>query len=128
MKHSEISSIILFHETCFLTSVVVQWLCILNLKGWSLPSKPEKSSIILFHETFYFIYFFFQTSVVVQWLCLLTLKGLTLSQSLRGFEPHSAQWYFISFSLYTFLSEVLASVMILDRNSLLKFVYIFLGF
>ena len=31
--HSEKSSIILFHETCFLTSVVVQWLCLLTLKG-----------------------------------------------------------------------------------------------
>ena len=31
--HSEKSSIILFREICFLTSVVVQWLCLLTLKG-----------------------------------------------------------------------------------------------
>ena len=31
--HSVKSHIILFHEICFLTSVVVQWLCLLTLKG-----------------------------------------------------------------------------------------------
>ena len=38
-----------------------------------------------------------------------------------GFEPYSTQWYFIFLPIH-FFSEVLASVMILGRNSLLKFV------
>ena len=43
-------------------------------------------------------------------------------RSRRGFEPHS-KWYFI-FLPIDFFSEVLVSVMILGRNSSLKFVLI----
>ena len=38
-----------------------------------------------------------------------------------GSKPHSAQWYFIFLPIH-FFSEVLASVLILGWNSLLKFV------
>ena len=40
-----------------------------------------------------------------------------------GSKPHSAQWYFIFLPIHIF-SEVLASVLILGWNSLLKFVLI----
>ena len=38
-----------------------------------------------------------------------------------GSKPHSVQWYFIFLPIHVF-SEVLASVLILGLNSLLKFV------
>ena len=38
-----------------------------------------------------------------------------------GSKPHSVQWYFIFLPIH-FFSEVLASVLILGWNSLLKFV------
>ena len=41
----------------------------------------------------------------------------------HGYEPHSAQWYFIFLPIHVF-SEVFASVLILGQNSLLKFVSI----
>ena len=80
----------------------------------------ENSSIILFNETC------FLTSIMVQWLYRMTLKARRCRRSHRGFEPLSPVVFHISpYSLlYTLFSEVLASVMILGRNSLLKFVWI----
>ena len=60
---------------------------------------------------------------MAQCLCLLTQKGKA-SPSKPAWVRTSLSQVVFNISLFTFISEVLATVMVLGRNALLKFVSI----